>query len=208
MDSIISSDHSAGSLRDFAIAALGVEVFMAVFFLECSVHDLSTAMFFAFGLGFLARGHYKSFFVLYLIATINRETTFLFTVFFVVFYLRRMPALQYLFRIGYQCLAFAFTRWMITSIYAGNAGAQFYFWPARVADDYVNQPINTVLLLSTCVLLGYFVYRNWNQKPAFLRLAFLVLFPLLLIMHLTVGMAFEIRVFAEVFPVVWVLIWT
>lgn len=207
MVSTISSDHS-DELRDFMIAALGALIFMFVFFLECKVSDLSTAMFFAFGLGFLVRGHFKAFYALYPIAAINRETVFLLTAFFELFYLRKLPAARYLLGVGYQCLMFIFTRWMITTIFAENPGVPFYFWPARVLYDYENQIASTLILLAVCILAGYFVFRNWTRKPAFLRIALLVLFPALLIMHLTMGMAFEIRVFAEVFPVMWVLLWT
>jgi hypothetical protein len=205
--SITSSDRSDYELRDFVIAALGAEVFMVVFFLECTIYDLSTAMFFAFGLGFLARGHFRLFFMLFPIAALNRETAFLLTAFFAVFYFSRTPALHYLAGIEYQCLAFGLTRWAVTTIYADNPGEPFYFWPARVLYDYENQLIATILLIVVCAVIAYFVARRWDRKPLFLRYAVLVLFPLLLVMHLTMGMAFEIRVFAEVFPVVWVLYW-
>jgi hypothetical protein len=208
MGSITSSNPSDRDLRDFVIAALGVELFMVVFLLESSVYDLSTATCFAFALGFLARGHFRSFYILYPIAAVNRETTFLLTAIFVVWCISRLPASAYLMGLGYQGLMFIATRLLITSIYAENAGASFYFWPGRVFYGYENQILSTSALLILFALFGYFVYRNWKRKPAFLRAAFLVLFPLLLIMHLTMGVAFEIRVFAEVFPVAWALAWT
>jgi hypothetical protein len=208
MDSITSYDPSDSEIRDFVIAALGVEFFMLLFFAECTVYDLSTAMCFAYGLGFLARGHVKAFYLLYPVASLNRESAFLLTAFFVVFYVWRLPAAHYVLGVGYQCLVFALLRWTIVTTYAGNGGAPFYFWPGRVLYGYENQMLGTITLLVSCAVFGYFVYRNWRSKPAFLRAAFLILFPLLLIMHLTMGMAFEIRVFAEVFPVAWALLWT
>jgi hypothetical protein len=40
----------------------------------------------------------------------------------------------------------------------------------------------------------------------YLRTAFVLLFPLQVLLHLTLGGAFEIRVYAEVFPVIWLLV--
>lgn len=49
------------------------------------------------------------------------------------------------------------------------------------------------------------VFWRWQSKPLFLRQAFLVLAPPLLVLHLLVGFPFEVRVFLEVWPIVMLL---
>lgn len=63
----------------------------------------------------------------------------------------------------------------------------------------------TLGLLALITPAVYFVAIHWKDKPIFLRYALLILLPLLLVAHLSMGMAFEIRVLAEVFPVAWAL---
>ena len=64
MGSSIYLQHSnVEDLWDFIVAAAAVELFMILFFLECKVYDLSTAMFFAVSLGLLARGKLKEYYL-------------------------------------------------------------------------------------------------------------------------------------------------
>jgi hypothetical protein len=196
-------------LQEFIIAVLGVEVFMIVFFMECKVYDLSTAMFFAFALGCLARGNFNSFYGLFLISCFNRETTILLSTFFAVHYFWKMETLRYVSGLGMQGFAFLGTRAWLMKLYEGNVGQSFYFWPIRVIGGYWSEPIQSLILVGACAVAGYFVARHWKEKPEFLRCALSVLLPLLFILHLMLGIAFEIRVFAEIFPVAWVMaFWT
>jgi hypothetical protein len=193
-------------LQEFVWAALGVEAFMLVFFHFAKAYDLSTAMFVAFALGALARGKFKTFYTIYAVSCLNRETMFLITVFFAVYYFWRMGVIEYLFGLGCQGVAFIGVRLFITMLYADNPGRPVWFGPLQVLADYLAQPLQSLALIGLCVLIGCFVARHWARKPLFLRWALIVILPLQIVLHLALGMAFEIRVFAEVFPVVWVLL--
>jgi hypothetical protein len=199
----LSADHE---LMDFVWAALGVEVFMLVFFFFHKVYDLSTAMFISFGLGMLAREKFHAFYALFTIACLNRETMLLLTIVFAVFFLWRLQRTQYLFGLIYQAAAFLGTRFGLMILYADNPGRSAHFWLWRVLRVYASHLFFTVVLIGLCILLGCLIARGWNRKPILLRYALLLMFPLQLVLHLLFGMAFEIRVFAELFPVLWVLL--
>jgi len=193
-------------LWEFVWAALAVEAFMLVFFHFAKAYDLSTAMLVSFALGALARGKFKVFYALYAVSCLNRETMFLISIFFTVYYFRRMDVIRYLFGLGCQGVSFIGVQLFITTLYADNPGRPVWFGPLQVLADYWAQPLQSLALLGLCVLIGCFVVRHWTRKPLFLRWALIVILPLQVILHLALGMAFEIRVFAEVFPVVWVLL--
>jgi hypothetical protein len=48
--------------------------------------------------------------------------------------------------------------------------------------------------------------RRWREHPYFVRVAFVVLLPALLGVYLVVGWPYEIRVFAEAWTVVWMMV--
>ncbi len=204
--SIFSVPSDDPDLRELILASLAVECFLVVFVSYSKVYDLSTAAVFAFSLGFLARQKFGNFYALYPIGCLNRETMFLLTAFFAVHYFWRMRTAGYLLGLAYQGSAFAGIRLVITKIFEDNPGQPFYFWPLRVLTDYASRPIETAVLILVVAVLAYAVVRRWSEKPVFLRSACLVLGSLLIVLHLAMGMAFEIRVFAEVYPVFWVLL--
>ena len=193
-------------LREFVWAALGVEVFMLMFYYFAKAYDLSTAMFVSFALGLLVRGKFKEFYSLYAVSCLNRETMFLISIFFAVYYFGRMNVIRYLFGLVCQGISFIGVRFFVTTFYADNPGRPVWFGPLQVLADYLAQPLQSLALIGLCALIGYFVARCWKQKPVFLRLVLVMILPLQIVLHLALGMAFEIRVFAEVFPIVWVLL--
>ncbi len=202
MESSICLPHSDVDLQEFLIAALGVEVFMFIFFLESKVYDLSTAMFFAFALGLLARGKFRWYYGLFFLACLNRETTVLLSAFYAVWFWGRLEIRDYVMGMGVQGIGFVSTRLFLMKLFEGAPGQNFYFWPLRVLSGYWNQPFDTLIILGACALAGYFIGRDWREKPLFLRCALMVMLPILVMLHLCLGMAFEVRVFAEVFPVI------
>jgi len=118
-----------------------------------------------------------------------------------------MKALHYLFGLVYQGAVFMGIRLMIMKIFEGNAGQLIYFQPWHILKEHADHPIMLFLLMVLITLTWHRVARRWKEKPEFLRSALFVLLPLQMILYLMVGNAFEVRVFAEVYPVVWALMW-
>src|SRR4030065_1908856 len=89
-------------LRAFVMAVAGTELFFVLIQMDRKVYDTSTAMFFAFALGLLARGKFKEFYLLYPLGCMNRETMFLLSLFFAIYYFWKMEVFRYLFGVVYQ----------------------------------------------------------------------------------------------------------
>jgi len=189
------------------MAVAGTELFFVLIQMDRKVYDTSTAMFFAFALGLLARGKFKEFYLLYPLGCMNRETMFLLSIFFAIHYFGKMETFRYLSGLIYQGAVFIGIRLMIMKIFEGNAGQLFYFQPWHVLKEHADHPIMLFLLMVLITLTWHRVARRWKEKPEFLRSALFVLLPLQVILYLMVGNAFEVRVFAEVYPVVWALMW-
>jgi len=169
------------------------------------VYDFSTLFLFTLGLRLLAGARWTAFLFVYFVACLNKETTILLTLVFVVHHARaatmprsrfwRLLALQLgLFAIVQLALAFAFRR---------NRGeaVEFHLLDHNLA---LFRPLPMVAL-SFCLVLGLLVALHWRRKPRFLRDALWILAPLL-VLTLLLGYLDELRDYYEAFPVVFLLV--
>jgi hypothetical protein len=197
----IENQNDAGL---FAFA--GCELTFLLILIGVKPYDIATAMFFAISLGLLAHGKFNLYYLIFVVASINRETTFLLTLFFMIYFFNRIPFKQYCLGILYQGLAYLIVKVMIMSIYANVPGTPLQWRPLEVIKGYVDKPVwFAVFFLIFFLALIMLSVHQWSEKPIFLRTAFSTMFPALLILHIFLGYSYEIRVFAEVFPVIFVL---
>jgi hypothetical protein len=185
---------------------IGCEITFLLILIGVKVYDIATVMFFALSLGLLARRKLNIYYLLFVPASINRETTFLLLLFFMVYFLNRIPRQQYFFGVIYQGIAYIVIKLAVMAAYSSVPGTPLQWRPMEVIKGYVDKPVWFAVLLLV-FFLGFIVIalRRWNDKPMFLRVAFITIFPLQLILHILLGYAYEIRVFAEVFPVLLLL---
>jgi hypothetical protein len=200
---IISSKVSADDdLRVFVLSACAVLAFMLVFMRDAKVYDLSTASTFALGLGWMARGKLVWLFGSFPLMCVNRETAILLTAIFALYFWGRMDRRGMMIGAAYQLSVWGATRFFVTWMYGGNAGQDVYFrlWEnLRLFSVY---PPLTVLHWAAFAWVTWRVVRGWKLMPALVRCAWLVLFPMLMAEYIFAGFAFEVRVFAEAWPMV------
>lgn len=189
------------------VAAIAVEVFMIVFYQERKVYDLSTAVFFAYGLGWIARRKYALYFLAFPLACINRETTFLLTIIFAVYGCWRIDWKTWIFGLGYQGVVFGVVRLFLVTHFADLPGGDFLFRPLENLYQFLMVPLLTATHLCVFIAVTWLCLRNWKMKPSLLRTSFLILATSITMLYLVFGWAFEVRVFAEVFPIAWALCW-
>jgi len=198
--------------KDDTRASISAILCVAITVIFCQlngkVYDLATTMFFALLLGLLARGRLGLYYIVFPIAVLNRETTALLIPFFAIYFiLYQTPRRHILAGVLYQCTVFVVIYLLVTTVFADNPGELFVWNPAEVIGMYAAYPFVTLALLTIASIALYIVFRGWIEKPAFLRIAFLCLLPIQLILHLLMGYAFEVRVFAEGFPVIVLLVY-
>jgi hypothetical protein len=196
---------SASNFETWLKACLAVMVFCGLFFRFCKIYDLPTAIAFALGLALMARGMWREYVWVFILGCVNRETTALLTLVFAVYFFRRMGRGVWFGGIALQALIWVLVRIQVMIIFAGNDGAAFWFRPLENLEAFMASPWLSAFHWGGFALVVWMCVRNWNRKPLLLRTAFGVLMPVLLGLYLVLGYAFELRVFAEVFPVAWVL---
>lgn len=185
---------------------VGCELTFLLILIGVKVYDITTVMLFALSLGLLARGRLGHYYLLFVIASINRETTFLLILFFMVYFYNKIPFRQYCFGLIYQGLAYLIIKIAIMAAYSSVPGMPLQWRPMEVIKDYVDKPVwFAVVMLIFFSAFIVIALRRWSDKPLFLRVAFSTIFPVQLILHIFAGYAYEIRVFAEVFPVLLLL---
>lgn len=187
-------------------SCIGCEITFLLILLGVKVYDIATVMFFALSLGLLARGKLSMYYLVFIIASINRETTFLLTLFFIVYFYNKLPFRQYCLGVAYQGTSYIAIKLAIMAVYAGVPDTLMQWRPVEVIQGYVDDPVWFAVLLFG-FFLGFIVLalRRWSDKPPLLRVAFLTIFPVQLILHIFLGYSYEIRVFAEAFPILLLL---
>lgn len=188
------------------IAFIICEILFVVLLSFPHVYDLPAAMFFTLGLALIARGKHLAYLLLFPVATLNRETTFLLSIVWLVISFRKVSHAYLLFGTVYQGVVYLAIRTATTIAFANNPGQTLDWQPMYNLVRYGNAPISTTLLLAFLAFIWYAAVKGWNDKPLFLRTAFLILFPLQIILHVTLGGAFEVRVYAESLPLAGLLI--
>jgi hypothetical protein len=170
------------------IAALVSFLFlMMLTFVETKVYDYATAAFFALSLGLLARGKHGVFLLVFPFATLNRETTFLLTLFYAVYFVGKLPLQKYLASLSVQTAVYLLIKFITASVFSGNEGQDAYLY----LDMMLASRSYLILLLFPFL---YFFLRN---KPEFIRKSFWMIFPAQVALYLLFGQPLEVRVFAE-----------
>ena len=187
-------------------AFIGCEVTFLLILIGVKPYDIATVMFFALSLGLLVRGKFNVYYLVFIVASINRETTFLLLLFFMVYFYGKIPFRQYCLGVIYQGGAYIIIKTAIMAAYADVPGTPLQWRPMEVITGYVDHPVwfAVLLFIFFCVVVAAALWR-WKDKPEFLRAAFGIIFPVQLILHIFLGYAYEIRVFAELFPVIFLL---
>jgi hypothetical protein len=208
---LVTAFWPASVLSDMltVFAIVGLLPLMATF--SRQMYDFATLFFFTLELALLARRQWKWFLAVFPLACLNRETTFLLSLVFAVHYYPLVERQFLVKMLAVQALIFVIIRAPLLWLFKDNPGnAVEVFLPVQLyvlSQILAFSPIGLLALLFVLcgfVILFLMLYR-WNDKPPFLREAALVTIPLLVVSYLVFGLPFEIRVFYEAFPVVFVL---
>jgi hypothetical protein len=173
---------------------------------DAKIYDFATVATFTFCLVLLHRRQLTWFYFVYFLACLNRETAFLLTIFFAVHFFRKMETKRYTTSLIIQVLIFLSVRLTMLIAFRHNPGvnAQFNFF--KNFQEFAGSPMSTLMVTTVFGVVSWLVIRRWKMAPAFLKDVVLTFTPLLFVLWLLFGRAFELRVFLELFPVVYVMV--
>jgi hypothetical protein len=192
--------------RTAAMAALMALAIVPVFFGPFSrqIYDFTTLWSFALGLLLMAQRRWPAYFVLFAVATVNKETSVLLMLVFAAHFIRdrRMPLPDLIRRLLIQAAIFIVIRGVIAFVFRNNAGGVVEINWANHNQQVLMHPSMMARRLPLLIAAAGVGMWGWRHKAPLLRDAFVVLAPVLLVMGVTVGQVDEIRAYYEIYPVV------
>lgn len=189
------------------IYELAFAVILFVFLLkDAKVYDFATIATFSLCLVLLHRqllGWYQAVFFL---ACLNRETAFLLILFFIYHFWGKLECKTFFTHLIIQVVVFAGVRVMMFYKFFYNPGTLAQFNIFKNLREFINSPFLTIIVITIILGLFYLTITVWPKIPKFLQEVVIVFVPLLALMYIFLGRAFELRVFIEVFPALFVII--
>lgn len=173
--------------------------------------DIPAAMFFTLLLALMLRAEWRWYYLLFALATINRETTCFVSLIFLLTQWKRLPLNKLLTHLGAQLAIWVSIKTALWLIYADNPGVLFEIYGVlgertHLAGnlEFLADPGRIPVLLS-CFGYLWIVALFWRKRigSEFIRRALLGL-PVFFVVMLFIGNLNETRIFGEFAPLVYV----
>lgn len=166
------------------------------------IYDFPTLFFFTLGLTLLIQGRWTLFYPIFIAGCLNKETTILLSVLFVLLYWKAMTKQTLLLHAGLQAIIFGIIKTIIMFSFAENGG--------NVMDFHLYLNLHLALMgygLTTLVVAGlilWLVFYEFASKHPVLRKSLLLTIPFGLLL-LWGGVITELRDLYELYPIVLML---
>ena len=188
-----------------ALLAGSVLLGLPAFFSYTSyIYDPPQLFLFTFALYLLARGRMTAFLVTFVFCVFNKETAILLIPIYAVVYHQQHTRRQFIGITTALIAIFAAIKLLINHVYQANPGfsVEFHLFP----DNFLLLTYGwTFTGLLTFLALLWLLLYNWNKKPRFLKIAFLLTLPILIGMTFLFGLLNEWRDYYEAYPIAFAL---
>lgn len=170
-------------------------------------YDLMTALLFTVFFYCFRTNQKTKQLLVFALSCVNRETTILLVLFYVIylFPLRDSRRYEYVWMSMSQAYLYILITFAVRFILSDTTGASLWIQPVENVLKFADQPYRLFLHLLGAISIMGWMSRGWKHKPEYLRCAFGLFAPILMVAYLTVCSAFEIRVFWEISPLVIIL---
>lgn len=183
------------------------------------LYDFSELMFLFLCTLCASRGRWLLYYVLFILAVLNKESNVLVAAIFVAFAASRLPPRQWL---GHVACQLAIGAALIAALHvvfrdAGGGSTQAWFplnvlfllspeWYAKFFSPYAPLvPLPRGINLISLALLAFIALWRWQQKPLEVRRLFLLTGAATLPLYVLFGFLDEIRALSLVFPAIYLL---
>jgi hypothetical protein len=173
------------------------------------VYDLPTLFLFTLGLALMLRRQWRAFLLVYALACLNKETTILLTLVFVIHFSHDawLGRSRFVRLVLLQLGLFVAIKLALSWVFRANPGT---FVELHLLDhnlDVLKSFLLRPSFAAEAPWLGVLLltFYQWPSKPAFLKHALWILVPIVAAMPLW-GVLGELRVYYEAFPIVTLLV--
>jgi hypothetical protein len=192
-------------LYDFpdSVADIGAALallFIPAFFRYCNyIYDPATIFLFALASLMIIKQKRVWFYVAFILAVMNKETSILLIAFFFIYEYKSMRKSHLTFHLFAQLVIWFSWRLMVTSIYADNIGGMLEFHLLDHNLTLYIRPMAIVYMAVVYLLFFVLLKYNWDKKPAVLRKGFWITFIPIAVLSFFFGFFDELRMFYEVY---------
>ena len=168
-------------------------------------YDIPSLLFFTAGLIFVYEGKWWWFYPLFAVATLNRETSIFLTLTTALVWFDRQARLRTVGHVAVQGLLWLTIKWLLFDAYRGNPSSGYGLFQPQLKMNIamvLYQPATALAALSTWAYLWIPVAGRFNRiRHRQLRRTLLIV-PCVAAAMLPVGVINEVRIYAELLPVV------
>ena len=168
-------------------------------------YDVPSMLFFTVGLILIDQRRWLLFYPLFVVATINRETSIFLTVATALIWFGRQPVHQTAVHVLGQGVLWLLTKWWLFETFKGNPAFGYGLFQPQLKMNVVlllEHPLSIAAALSTWAFLWIPVIARYDRirHPGLRRTLWLV--PMVVAAMTLVGVVTETRIYAELLPVV------
>ncbi len=198
--------YSFGLLESHLWALLSL-AFLPIFFGPISqLYDPTTLLLFPLAYLCMLEGRLSVYYLVLVLALVNKEISFLLIALFAVVHWHRMRRLTLFGHLAVQCASYVVIRMAIHFYTVHNPGADVENWVSYNLTFIVTPSVLLMLFMLKVVVLTYLVVHQWSKKDVLLRRSFLVVFvPILLLGFYGGRLVSEIRIFYEALFLIYLL---
>lgn len=168
------------------------------------IYDIPQLFLFTTSLWLLYRQKWGWYLFLFLLTTLNKETSILLTLLYIFYFYPRLEKKHFIKILFWQLFIYFVLRSFLLITYRQNPGYIVYLAYLRHIEQYKTQPILLMITIFFFASIYALIRKNWKAKSPFLKTATII--PLLMILLFFIGgMPMEFRVFLETIPIVGVL---
>lgn len=164
--------------------------------------DIPSLLFFTTGLVLLYARSWRLFYPLFVLATLNKETSCFLTVVYVMVWLGREKHARIALHAAAQLLIWFSIKYWLGRVYLSNPGDGLCLWNYRANVDFIIRPNAWLLFLSNLGYLWIPVLLFWRRIPDFFVRRSAAVIPVFFAGMFLVGNMWELRIYGELTPVV------
>jgi len=186
------------------IMTVGLLLLAPQYFSYGKLYDLPTLFLFTAGLWLMAKMQWGWFLFAFILASLNKETSILLTLIFIVYYWKRLDRESYLYLAIVQLILYGLIKAVLTLVFLNNPGTIVEYHLQDHIEIISMAPFILVLSSLSVGIVAWLAAKDWGRKPAFIK-SCLVMIPPLIGLYVLFGFPFEVRVFLEALPVITLL---
>lgn len=166
-------------------------------------YDPCTVFLFSLAIVFIATRKHVLFYLVFLLATVNKETSLLLIALFVLHESKTKTISKYWVHLMGLCFCWAVVKLTLTLIFWHNPGSIVEF---TLIDHNLRMPVEHPLgffyALAVFLLSAWLIKFRWKERPVFLRQGLMVTLMPLVVIGMFVGYLDELRIYSETLPFV------